>query len=1159
MNNSAMRNGLQPLIQGMLSGEELESYLPEFELMESRPDVRNIAVTGPASANKTAVVNSWKAGCDASRWLTVSMPHFNGASSPISPAEIEETLINQIVCQMDLSKSPKSRFRSMMKRNRALDIVVAGVCAAFVALTIFLVWIAGLLPSSRPAPALCILGFVAWLACIGFGVFHIVRSNVIGRLLERLKLKSGNIELSSANNGSRIERYMGDLVYVLDSNGHDHVVFDGLDTYRYLPLFERLRSLNALVNAQRDARGGTPMRFIYLVGDGLLDDPHERARFFDYIVPVIPFVDPSNVLVQFRNGLSKVGIDVDEEFLGDLSLFLDDPSILRDIVNEARHYKAGLLDGGEMAEGDLERLVALLTYKALFPRDFGLLQNGRGYLNALLKSRASIVDELISRNVKASAELASRLEKARNEGDSAAAEVIQDDLNALKREELEIGRKSLSSLISEMSNPAPLFENPPYSEGLESAHLRSIVESPYFPYIRFAVGGGWIDATYERFLSNFYADSLAADDRALIASIAQGAPVDANRAVRNPFAIVSHLDPDAFTKKSARIHAILRHLLVYGPDDKLETFFAGIAHDDDVMWLLDYTESQSFEGQVFAVAERLLENPLAHILADDKIDLVRRRRFCHRLLAFGVDVLGHGRVHEAAQAFAHDDANFLNVDCVRPMAVSEGLSAMNYRPYQLETRNCDRELLQFVYDHDLYEPVATVIDNLVASLLETTPAIPGGFLVTRIFSLTGTTVRNNVAAAPDTFLETLLEASPVKFEDSPEAISWMCGLDGLPPERALAYLKALSDDIAIDRIADIDNYTYQGILMDRNLVECTPVNILGYFAAAGNSIDEHLAALLEANPFPNDFTMATTEEVLGDESGFLKSVIACAKVSDKKVAEITGAYRAQFNHFDVEGISDERAEMLIANGTIRITADNLNFIRKNHPGAARLFAETEPKAYLRLVLGGRDGEIPECGFVRNEALDIFDMDNVDDEVKTALVSGFSEPVSMSTSFSNELNATIAAAHFNPADLKIADELYAGGNNKLKRAIAEACTAHHAELAEQGVKLSMVLLADAAWRMRAERGRMVNLIAQQLSTHIGEEEGLSRLEVRSVFERANLEEYVTLIDGPSSVIPDTLEDDNLLAALEGLGMAGKQSGKPDWQGRRRVNSKGYSRK
>ena len=63
----------------------------------------------------------------------------------------------------------------------------------------------------------------------------------------------------------------------------------------------------------------------------------------------------------------------------------------------------------------------------------------------------------------------------------------------------------------------------------------------------------------------------------------------------------------------------------------------------------------------------------------------------------------------------------------------------------------------------------------------------------------------------------------------------------------------------------------------------------------------------------------------------------------------------------------------------------------------------------------------------------------------------------------------------------------------------------------------------------------------------------------MFERANLDNYVTLIDGPSALILDTPEDDALLNALQELGMAGKQTGKPDWLNRRRVNSKGYTRK
>ena len=1154
--NDAQRGfALRPLTQEALDADEMRDYEAAFEAVFSQPNVRNVALSGSPASNKGAVVNGWKAAHQPERWMTVSVPHFNSSSSHVTAGEAEDALINQLVGQMDLRRSPKSRFRNLMKHSHALDAVIGAVFAVFVALSIFLIWVAGLLPSARPNIVLCGVAFVAWLACIGFGVYQIVRTDALGRLLSRLRRKGSDIVLAAGPNDSRIERYMGDLVYVLNTNDFDNIVFEDLDSYRTLPLFERLRALNALANAQRPA-DRAPLRFFYLVSDGLFDDPHERARFFDYIIPVIPYADAANVLAQFKSGLADIGLEVDEDFLADLSLFVDDPNILRDIVNEAHQYKTELLADGNETEGDAERLVALVTYKALFPRDFELLQAGQGYVHALLKSRTPIIAEMRSRNARASQQLIDELDEAQEAGDTTRTVEISAQLEQLERDDVECSRKSLAALLDGMSNPDPIFENPPSNAPLDAGYLASVLASPYFPFIRFAVGNGWIDGTYERFLSNVYADSMAGDDRELISAISQGLAVESDRKVDNPFAVMSHLDVDAFALESARVHELLTHLLTYGPDDKLESLFRGIGHDDDLMWLLGYTESDQFSGAVFAAMERTLEQPIERILADEEIDLARRRRFAHRLLAFGANALDDEGVRASVCEFAHDDAKFLHVDCVVPMSIAESLAKIGYRPAELDCEGCDQDLLQYVYGHDLYDPTAPAIDNLLASLLGADTALPGGYLATRVYSLTGTAVKEVVEDNAERFVSTLLDSSKVKLTDSPEAIAWVLNLEDLPPKYALGYCKALDGDIEIDWLATVENYTYQGVLLDRGLVANTPANILDYYTSAGNIVDEHLAKFLEANPFPADFTMATTEEHLGSESGFLKAVIECAGLSDAKVDEIATTYRAQFNHFDMEGLADSRVEMLVRSGVIRMTEDNLRFVRKECPSAAKWFAETDVATYVRMVLPDENGEGGDCGFVRNEALEIFEMRDVDDESKVALLAGFSEPVPLSASYPNELNAAIASRNFSVNDLAMVDGLYAHGNRKLKRALAEAVVANRAELAAREILLSMEMVADIAWRMREDRAQMIEFITGQLVRRDPEP---TRLEVRNVFERASLKEYVILMAGPSSVIPDTPEDDALIAALATLGMAGKQTGKTDWQGLRRINSKGYSRK
>lgn len=1137
----------------------------EYERISTQPGMRNIAVTGARAGDRRTVVDTWREQGDPRTWLFVSAPHFNRESSHLSTAEAEEALINQMVCQMDLARSPKSRFRNLMKRNAAFDVAVGCISAAFVALTVFLVWIANLLPSQRPATALCILAFVAWVACIGLGAFHIARTNLIGRAVKRLRplRKSDDIELATGEDDSRIERYMGDLVYVLNTNGYDNIVFEDVDTYRDMPLFERLRALNALANAQRESapggieRSGQPtLRFFYLVGDGLFDDPRERAEFFDGIVPVIPAVDPASALSTFSEGLAQAGIELDEEFLFDLAGFVDDEGVLRAIVNEARHYRDAIGADGQSNPGDDERLVAVVAYKTLFPRDFESLQNGQGYVSTLLKSRSAIIEEMRSRNAQRATELAEEQERALADGDAQRAADIQAELDGLDREDLENSRMPLSQLLASMGNPDAVFENPPAPSELDKEHLEAVVASPYFPFIRFAILGGWIDAGYERFVTRVPSTSLAAGERELVAAIAQGEPLDPQRPVANPFSVVSHLDADQFALPGARLYALLSHLLAYGPSSKLQALFAGIGHDGDLEWLLGFTESDLFNGSVFGYMEQFLDRPIARILEDGDIDMARRRDFCHRLLAFGRNALGSESTSASVLAFAQDDPQFLHVECTSPTSICEGLLAIGYRPAKLETAGCDRELLQYVYDHDLYQPTASVTDNLVASLLETETALDRGFLVTRMYSLKGAAVREVIEGAPERFVSTLLEECPVKLADTPEAIAWVLNLDGLPPARALGYCKALSDDVSIDRIEPIGNYTYQGVLLDRGLVECSLENVLDYFTSAGNIVDAHLAGFLEANPFPEGFTMAATEAHLGSESGFLKAVIECGGLSDDKVKEIALTYRAQFNHFDMEGIDEGRVGMLVKGGIIRATPENLSFLRKGYPGAAKYFARADISSYLELVLPGENGEPAECGFVRNEALDVFEMSGVADVSKIALLSGFSEPVSMKRSYTNELNAAIATSNFNVNDLDAIGELYAAGNRKLRRALAEAVVAHRDALADAGVQLSMELLSDTAWRLKEDRPGMLAFITGQLA---GRDPEPTRLEVRDMFERANLLEYMALIDGPTAVIPDTPEDDALLAVLGDIGMAGKQTGKTDWQGLRRVASKGYSRK
>src|SRR5690606_32039 len=76
-----------------------------------------------------------------------------------------------------------------------------------------------------------------------------------------------------------------------------------------------------------------------------------------------------------------------------ISLYIDDMRILKNIYNEFLVYKSRL----NTIELNFNKLLALVTYKNIFPRDFSELQLSTGFVYTLFnKKRDFSKDEIIT-------------------------------------------------------------------------------------------------------------------------------------------------------------------------------------------------------------------------------------------------------------------------------------------------------------------------------------------------------------------------------------------------------------------------------------------------------------------------------------------------------------------------------------------------------------------------------------------------------------------------------------------------------------------------------------------------------------------------------------------------------------------------------------------
>lgn len=190
------------------------------------------------------------------------------------------------------------------------------------------------------------------------------------------------------------ERYTDEIVYLFEQSNKSILIIEDLDRFEDLSVFEKLRELNTKLNSKHSKKD-QKWTFIYLIKDELFINQTDRVKFFDQIIPVIPFITTNNSFDKLREIFKEDDIDV--RLLRILSQFIDDFRLLLNIHNEFEVYTkvASLAQNSENEKGEHNELLALIAYKNIFPNQFDEIQNGEGTLGEVAKKYKSNIQAQI--------------------------------------------------------------------------------------------------------------------------------------------------------------------------------------------------------------------------------------------------------------------------------------------------------------------------------------------------------------------------------------------------------------------------------------------------------------------------------------------------------------------------------------------------------------------------------------------------------------------------------------------------------------------------------------------------------------------------------------------------------------------------------------------
>ena len=163
-----------------------------------------------------------------------------------------------------------------------------------------------------------------------------------------------------------------------------------------------------MVNQRRNSANDKKLMFFYVISDEVFSEKNvdptnnsenisatEKTKFFDVIIPIIPIINNTNSFDYLKSRLLDDPEIKDkndfETFLYQISIFIDDLRVLKNIVNEFKIYKEIYYNNNDKI--DYKQLLALIVSKTLNSRDFNDLVKSKGDLYTQIKNSLEDNDE----------------------------------------------------------------------------------------------------------------------------------------------------------------------------------------------------------------------------------------------------------------------------------------------------------------------------------------------------------------------------------------------------------------------------------------------------------------------------------------------------------------------------------------------------------------------------------------------------------------------------------------------------------------------------------------------------------------------------------------------------------------------------------------------
>ena len=1165
---------------------DLNTYEEALDFIFEDDEIKNIAITGSYSAGKSSVIESYKFKNKDKKFLHISLANFESDNQKKDNKEsvLEGKILNQLLYQIDPSKIPQTNFKVKRTESNINILKVTLMTISFIICSLHIVYhsqwskfveslrqfygLRFLLITTKSIGLLLSGSIIVAISTVV--LFNFIKLYKNKSIFKKFNLNGNEIEIFENNDESYFDKYLNEVIYIFENSDADAIVFEDIDRYNRNEIFQRLREVNTLVNSKRSIQNTInknneqnncrfdiinnfnrkmknlikgkhkeSLKFFYLVRDDIFISK-DRTKFFDFIMPVVPVIDSSNSYEQFISHFKNGNIldKFNKHFLQDISLYVDDMRILKNIYNEFIVYDNRI----RTTEQDYNKLLAIIIYKNIFPHDFSDTQVNIGFVSTLFEQKDNIIEKSIKEIDIKIHELEDKINNCKNEHINTIDELkkvytdfggyygprfdannkeylrrkdnvdlkydnkvdeIKYEINQLKQKREKVRNDKLCSLITRenIDEVFGIYNDNKCNDNEDS--FKEIKSSPYFDLIKYLIRNGYIDETYCDYMTYFYENSLSRNDKMFLRSVTDKRPKVWDYKIDNSTLVISRLKEADFDETEILNFDIFKGLIENSTySNYLSRFIEQLRKKQHFEFISGYINSQprdiaipiekinrywtSFIEEMYIRPEFTYEQKKDYILYtlidcnDEDINKINKSRSLTNIIS--------------------SDKEFLNIESPNVNNLIKKFIDLDIKFKTLDYESSNKELFEAVYSNNLYEfnyqNILLMLKNIFKVDNEDDLKYKN---YSKILENEESELLELIEKNIQEYIKLIIENCDGEIYDTQEAALKLINNDNISFKDRQEYSKLLQ--IKLKNLKDIENKELWDIFLEYEKIEYSIENILTYYFVADKKLNEVLIDFINSDTSKFEIIQESIAEQFGEESieEIFISISSCEFIKEENYKKFLEQIELVYPKpiLEIECLSQDRIKILIELGKFEVTLENIKFLQNEFNDLLEYFIELNIEEYIEKI-----EELPK---LKKEKIMNLLSSNIEDKFKKELIYNFNGEISISNiECSDDIKEFIIKNKFDKSDIYFLIDNYYNFDKSIKESIKELCIKYIDVIVDDDINVNYDLLINIMSKNSIEENLRLELLMNNA-------DNISKVQFRDAIEVTNLDKHKKVLN------------------------------------------------